>query len=132
MKKYRKLLLILFGLLVIASCKKKPFDHRNKFLGDWEFKVERTEFNTDSTGYYYHDSLTYKGQIKYGSGEDDLLIEYLIDNSITLKIDNENILSEFPTHYCSGEFKENDILYLFLRWGGLGGGITHIVNGKKI
>ncbi len=121
----------MLGLIIIISCTKKPFDHRNKFIGNWKFKVERTELNTDSIGYYYHDSLTFIGKIKYGNSDNDLLIEYSSDNSIILKIDNENKLYDFPTHYCSGEFDGNDRLHLYLRWGGLGGGVTHIVDGEK-
>jgi hypothetical protein len=125
----------LFGLLIVSiivfSCEKELFDYRNKFLGEWEFKVERTEFNTDSVGYYHHDSLTYLGKIKYGNGDDDLLIQYSSDNSIILKIDKDDKLSDFPTHYCSGEFDGKNKLHLYLRWGGLGGGITHIVDGEK-
>ncbi|MGV6861311.1 MAG: hypothetical protein ACWA41_06040 [Putridiphycobacter sp.] len=131
MRKYRQIYWLLLGLVIIVSCTKKPFDYRNKFLGDWEFKVDRKEFNTDSIGYHYHDSLTFLGQIKYGSGDNDLLIEYSGDNSITLKIDKEDELSDFPTLYCNGQFDENDKIHLYLRWGGLGGGITHVVDGEK-
>ncbi len=131
MRKYRQIYWLLFGLVIIISCKKKPFDYRNKFLGDWVFKVDRTEINTDSIGYYYHDSLTFLGQIKYGSGDNDLLIEYSGDNSITLIIDKDDKLSDFPTQYCSGQFDENNTIHLFLRWGGLGGGVTHVIDGEK-
>lgn len=131
MKKQRQLFWLLLGLIFIIGCKKEPFDYRNKFLGDWEFKVERTELNTDSIGYYYHDYFTYVGQIKYGSNDDELLIEYSDDNSIMLKIDKEDVLSNFPTHYCSGEFDGKDRIHLYLKWGGLGGGVTHIVDGEK-
>ena len=119
------------ALIVLLGCEKELFDYRNKFIGDWEFKVERSEINTNSIGYSYHDSLSYSGRIKYGDADDDLFIQYSDENSITLKIDKENQLSDFPTHYCSGEFEGNNKLHLYLRWGGLGGGITHIVDGEK-
>jgi len=124
-------LIIILGLLIVIGCEKEPFDYRNKYTGDWNFKVERTEINTDSIGYYYHDSLTYEGQIKYGNNDDEIKIEYSGDNSIILKIDKEGVLSGFPTYYCSGEFIGNDKISLYLRWGGLGGGITHIVDGVR-
>lgn len=131
MKKYKYIYWMLLAMIIIVSCKKKPFDYRNKFIDDWEFKVERTEFNTDSVGYYHHDSITYSGQIKYGANDDELLIEYSNNSSIVLKIDKENILSNFPTHYCSGSFNGTDKIHLYLRWGGLGGGVTHVVDGLK-
>lgn len=82
-------------------------------MGDWEFKVERTKFNTDSIGYYEHDSLSCLGEIIYGNS------------------DKEGLLSNFPTHYCSGKFDGNEKLHLYLRWEGLGGGVTHLVYGEK-
>jgi len=86
----------------------------------------------DSTGYNSHcDSLTHIGQIKYGSFENELLIEYSNDSSVTLRIDKEGVLSKFPTNYCHGEFEGKDKLQLHLRWGGLGSGIIHDVEGDK-
>lgn len=131
MKRHKQMYWLLLGLLIFISCKKKPFNYRNKFLGDWEFKVERSEFNTDSIGYHYNDTLIYTGKIKYGSNDDELLIEYSNENSITIKIDKEDNLSGLPNAYCNGEFIGKDKIHLFLRWGGLGGGITHIVDGEK-
>ena len=132
MKRKINLLSLLFFLcLIFVSCKKKPFDFRNKIIGDWEFRVNRSELNTDSLGYHHQDLLTYQGNIKYGSEKDEITIEYTPENSITLKMDKEKQLSGFPTHYSGGHFIGTDSLYLYLRWGGLGGGITHIVEGKK-
>lgn len=48
-----------------------------------------------------------------------------------LTIDKENILSNFPSHYCNGKFDGNGKIHLYLRWGGLGGGVTHTVDGEK-
>jgi hypothetical protein len=131
MKKYVNLLWVLLLMIVLIGCKKEPFNYRNKFLGDWKFNVERFELNTDSIGYYYHDSLTYFGQIKYGNSKDQIHIEYSNDNSVNLTIDKENILSNFPSQYCSGAFEGHEKLHLYLKWGGLGGGINHIVDGEK-
>ena len=122
---------ILFGLIIIAGCEKKPFDYRNKYIGDWEFNVERTEFNIDSVGHYKHDSLTYLGEITYGGSGDEIIINYTYNNSIALTIDKEGVLSDFPTHYCSGKFDGDDKIHIFLRWGGLGGGISHRIDGEK-
>jgi len=126
-----KIYWLLVFIAIIFSCNKKPFDYRNKYIGEWNFKVERTEVNTDSIGYYYHDTISYFGKIKYGEQEDELLFEYTADNSITLKIDKEDELSKFPTHYCGGTFYGSEKVHLYLRWGGLGGGVTHVIDGEK-
>lgn len=130
-KHYKTFVLLLASSLFIIGCKKQPFDHRNKYVGEWEFKVHRSELNTDSIGYYEHDSLVYTGEVTYGSNENELLIQYTQGNSITLTISKEGILSGFPTHYCNGEFRDKDKLHLYLKWGGLGGGITHVIDGEK-
>jgi len=130
-KTYKWMFWVVFGLVIINGCKKKPFNYRNKYVGDWEFTVEITEVNTDSLGYYYHDTISYVGEIYYGNEDDELLITYTDKNSITLKIDREEILSGFPTKYSSGAFDGNEKIKLYLRWGGLGGGITHSISGVK-
>jgi hypothetical protein len=122
---------LLVVLLVAIGCKKKPFDYRNKFIGRWSFRVERTEFNTDSVGYYYHDTINYTGEINYGENDDEIRINYSSSKEISLKMSKENVLTNFPTHYCSGEFDGKDKIHLYLRWGGLGGGVSHIINGEK-
>jgi len=33
-----------FMLGSLSSCEKKPFDKRNKYLGDWTFEVSDTSF----------------------------------------------------------------------------------------
>ena len=132
MKKYIKTywLLLLLGIIIIVGCKKKPFNYRNKFLGEWEFKVKITEYN-HILGHFYNESFLNLGKIKYGSAKDEILIEYLNDNSIVLKVDKEVKLSNFPNYYCRGEFNEENKITRYLRWGGLGGGTIHTVEGKK-
>ncbi len=118
-------------LIVVYSCKKENTDHRDAYLGSWNFNVNRTEFNTDSIGYYYHDNIYYEGEIIYGELDNEILIKYTNENSITLTIGDDGKLSDFPTHYCSEEFLTLDSLRLYLRWGGLGGGTTHQIEGLK-
>jgi hypothetical protein len=126
-----KISLSLLLLITLLSCEKQSLDYREAIMGKWVFSIERTEFNTDSIGYYFHDSLGYNGQINLGSRKDEIIISYTTENSITLLIDPDYGLSGFPTRYCSGSFEGMDRLNLYLRWGGLGGGITHVVEGMK-
>lgn len=51
-KHYKTFVLLLASSLFIIGCKKQPFDYRNKYVGEWEFKVHRSELNTDSISYY--------------------------------------------------------------------------------
>jgi hypothetical protein len=125
-----KIILILI-VISFACCEKEDKDFRDKYIGEWKFNVEITEFNTDSIGYYYHDSLTYAGTITYGDSDNDIEIKYTNDNSITLSLNENGELSNFPTQYCNGNFEGDNKIYLYLRWGGLGGGITHEIDGVK-
>jgi hypothetical protein len=130
---YTKVIFIAFtiGLLSFTACKKKNTDYRDPYIGSWSFHVDRTEINTDSIGYYFHDSLTYPGNIEPGEASDGIIIHYTADNSIPLTIAADGTLSGFPTHYCGGEFKGQNNIHLYLRWGGLGGGTTHVIDGVK-
>lgn len=122
---------VLFIALVFSSCKKEPADYREAYTGQWCFDVELSSFNIEGEGTYTRDSLVYSGAISLGGSDDEILISYVPEHSITLAISPNGELSGFPTHYCSGYFTGNQELHLYLRWGGLGGGVTHIVDGKK-
>lgn len=127
--KYGTILILIF--LVGVGCKKDEIDYRDAYIGVWNFKVGRTDVNTDSIGSYYHDSLSFEGEIVYGELNNEISIKYTSNNSITLTIGENGELSNFPTHYCSGKFLATDILNLYLKWGGLGGGTTHQIEGLK-
>jgi hypothetical protein len=120
-----------FIFLLVYSCKKKPFDYRNKYTGNWNFKVYITELNTDSIGYYYFDSISYNGSIKYGEADDQIQINYTPQNSVTLTLSDKGELSNFPANYAGGEFFKTDNLSLYLKWGGLGGGTTHQIRANR-
>ena len=117
--------------LILFGCKKKPFDYRNKFIGDWNFKVNTSSFNT-TTNYFHSDSLYYIGEIKYGDHKDELFIQYTSTNSLTLKIDKDDKLSDFPTQHSNGEFENKNKLKIYLKSGGLGGGSSQLINGIKL
>lgn len=128
--------LVLFGLLLqscllCVTCQKKPFDYRNPLLGNWVFTVERTELNTDSIGYYFHDTIVFHGCIGTGRDDDEISITYASEPPVTLKISKNFALSNFPTQYCNGSFERKDKLHLYLRWGGLGGYVAHRIDGQK-
>ncbi|MDT8413405.1 MAG: hypothetical protein RQ875_13145, partial [Vicingaceae bacterium] len=61
------------------------------------------------------------------------LIKYSDNNSVTLLVDKNGNLSGFPNHYSSGKFETKNKIDINLKiFGGLGGGINHKVNGKKL
>lgn len=128
---YKHGMILTVFLIVMFSCEKEVSDYRDTYTGTWNFKVNKTQVNTDSIGYYHHDSLTFIGEIAYGESDDEILIQYTRENSITLTMAEDGELSDFPTQYSSGKFLSIDSLNLYLRWGGIGGGTTHQIEGLK-
>lgn len=127
---FYSLALLIVVLMSHSACTKIPFDNRNNYLGDWAFDVHYSSF-TMNEGILYDYSEIYKGKIEYGKEKSKILIKYGVDKSIELIIDEDGILSGFPTHYCSGSFKDKKTLDLYLRWGGLGGAVIHEIKGVK-
>jgi len=125
---------MIYGLLLIfafTACKKKPLDYRNKYMGDWRFDVKKSSYNVVGPGMYEESDEVYDGSIAFGASDSTIVIRYTETNEISVSINVEGKLGAFPTHYCSGEFTDKENLTLFLRWGGLGGGVSHSVTGKK-
>lgn len=40
-------------------------------------------------------------------------------------------LDGFPNPYSYGAFEREDSLFIYLHWGGVGGGVTHSIAGNK-
>lgn len=130
MKHKFKYIIILTALSLFICCKKE--NYRDKYIGNWDFVVIVSKHNIDSIGQYEEDTIYYLGQISYGNTENEINIQYTKDNSIILNIDESGALSGFPSpQYSSGKFDGFDKIHLYLRWGGLGGSLTHSINGVK-
>lgn len=123
--------LILSALVIFFSCEKESKDYRDKYTGNWDFTVELTKVNIDSIGQYEQDSVLYSGKIIKGNTENEINIQYAESENIILVVGEFGEMSGFPTQYCSGNFEGESKIHLYLRWGGLGGNITHIVDGVK-
>jgi len=124
-------LTVLFPAIVLFSaCEKKAFDYRNKYIGEWNFEVERRSYHMDTTGDHYWDTINYQGRIDYGAGGNELLVQYLADDNITISIDKDGNVAS-PCYHCNASFPDKKTLDMYLRWGGLGEGYVHNVLGKK-
>lgn len=115
---------------MLCGCEKKPFDHRNKYIGKWDFDVVIDEFNM-SSGTTFHDEVSYSGRIKYGDADDEIIIQYTENHSVILKVNEDEELTGFPTQYCSGEMSGKKDIHIYLRYGGLGGGSSYDIDGRK-
>lgn len=115
--------------MILLSCKKED-NTINKYGGVWNFEVHISSSSIDTSFVPVDTTKYFTGTI--GTGEDSqIVIHYLETSSVALTVDNEGILSNFPTQYCNGEFTDENNLDLFLRWGGLGGGTSHSIKGTR-
>lgn len=125
---YKKLswILPLAAVLIGFGCTK---DYRSRYLGCWEFTVDKAKFNM-YVGAEHEPIVVYTGQIR-SVDDDGLKIRYTPGDSIVLKIDEAGKFSGFPSAYCDGNFTDSENLYLYLRWGGIGTGKWHKINAIK-
>ena len=119
-------------LLIFGGCKKKEIDIRDQYIGDWDFEVVRRNFLVGENGYHKIDTIFYLGKISFGNSNDQLNIKYTENEYIAMIINEDGDLSPIEPSYHFGKFRSSDTIYLYLRWGGMGGGITHTINGTKI
>lgn len=123
-----KLILILTVITqFLFSCSKEK-DYRDKYIGNWNFEVRRIEFSGDSI--LFNDTINYMGNITYGSSDNDIAIQYTEEDVVTLTVDEEGNLDNFPSDLSYGSL-EVDSIFIRLYWGGQGAGITHLVAGER-
>ncbi len=127
--KHIHILTLAILLLFMTNCKKESKDIRNNYIGNWNFEVVRSSFIMDSL--YTVDTVNYMGSISSGNSNNEIILQYTDENSIILNIDDNGVMSGFPTQYSGGEFNGKNKIHLYLRWGGLGGGTTHTIDGVK-
>ena len=125
-------MLPLVAVLIGFGCKKEkePGDYRSKYVGTWDFKVHKTQYNL-SVGPLYADD-TYTGLVRSAS-DNQVTVKYTAQDSMNVDIDEYGRLT-LPANapaYCSGQFGETGKLTLYLRWGTQGMGLRHDIDGQK-
>jgi hypothetical protein len=125
MKRFLKIFQIIAFIMTLAiGCKKKPFDYRNNFIGNYDFTVKQYTWVMSTS--YWDTIYDYHGKIIYGSGDNSVQIIFSENYSIEPTIYEDGTLE----HY--GEFETKDKIKFDLHWGGLGGSSGYIVTGTKI
>ena len=112
--------------VTLISCKKRPFDYRNKYLGIYDFTVYQSSFDRrigEVSGV-----LKYRGEITYGKEHSTILIHYLEDSFVELTLEKDGTLSE---RRVSGEFEDKKKIRFVMYSGGMGGGAFWEITGEK-
>lgn len=118
------------AVLIGFGCKKEKEDYRSRYVGTWDFRVER--INYDVSAGNESENLTYTGPISYVD-TDKLNIRYTSENALELAVNPLGKLS-LPSNtsvYCSGHFDEAGKMSLTIQWGSQTLGARHNINGQK-
>lgn len=124
----RALTLLFITSLIFASCKKHPFDYRNKYLGDFKFDVtESGKFKEgDST---YATSYVWHGTVNYGDGDNKVIITFGRDLSIQPSIAKDGTLNQLPR--LSGSFRDRKSVHFEIHIDDIKGEHFYDVSGSK-
>ena len=127
LKNIMKLIILTFSIaFTITACKKRPFDYRNKFLGEFSYEVHCTYW---TLGEQAEDTtIFFNGNVEISEDENRILI-YFLENVAR----ESKIYEDGSMHHAgvSGEFNSKDNLEFKYSSGGLGGGTIYNVIGTR-
>lgn len=124
---------ILILILTSLSCKKLPFDYRNKYIGDYNFVHSYSSW-TVNQGTYASGTDNYSGRVYYDLKSKEY-IKFEYNNSILeLKVSRKGKLT-LPCGAPAGEFTSDNSVTINYSTstcsGALGGGTNISVTGTK-
>lgn len=132
MRLLKLILLFAISLSVSSCCKDEKGYGIRKLIGEWAFYGDVEKMNWDSCGQFERDTFCYFGNISMGRYDNEVKAKYSEIDSVFFCVDERGALYGFPTQYSSGEFIEEDVMHLYLRWGGLGGFKIHDIHCEKL
>ena len=113
-------------------------DYRAKWVGDWDFEINRHWWSGVGENYTEGDTIYYYlGKISIGNAGNELIIDYIGNISLVMAVDEFGKLftiKDHPLGYTgNGQFDKNDKVHIERGEGhGHGGGGRDLVNGTKI
>jgi hypothetical protein len=123
---------LLLLCLVIAGCKKNPFDYRTKFVGDYNCTVHLTTLNFN--GYIVSDTTyLYRVKIWYDENETMVSVEYSGSQPQIVRLYEDGSMRSY---YVYGEFESTKRVRFRVRLVSGEGGFSYysaqyIVTGDK-
>lgn len=94
------ILLLSLATIILSGCKKKPFDYRNKYLGNYHI-INHSQINAPPP-YFNDTSYSTEGKVEYGSDKNKILITFDSENSSEFIIYEDGTLESSG---CSGGFE---------------------------
>lgn len=129
LRTFLSFLLIFFFAL---SCTETEKDFREKFVGQWMFQIDQTNYSSENGGTNSESSFAQIGEIKYGNNPGELLLKYGEDEALTFRIDEFGHMNQLPNRMCSGQIQGHNFIQMYLRWGDGRSGLIHEVHGQKL
>ena len=109
-KKTTTIVTTLILLLFFSTCEK---DFRGKYIGTWEFVVEKSKIIINEQEHFYvedsRDTIYYLGKISYGNNDNELCIKYTENDVVILRIKECGKLFKADGE---GQFERKDKVYL--------------------
>jgi hypothetical protein len=114
-------------------------DIRDDYIGEWHFKIIRTDWDLSWEHEYGYTSITdtlfFLGSIEYGASSDTTLMVYYLPDSkleICINEDGERCYFDYPMLIGSSIFFGTDSVYIGISSKALGAGSKYQVGGKKL
>ncbi|HVA98494.1 MAG TPA: hypothetical protein VNG53_06330 [Bacteroidia bacterium] len=127
MKLFKQFLLLGF-CFILFGCQKKPFDYRNKFLGDYTFVTHVHSVYGISPVIIHDTTYTNDGKIWYGSDENKVSISFSGGGTSEFTIYEDGTLEG---NGCSGEFESTTKVKYHCGYYSPGGSTTNTITGTK-
>ena len=120
-------------LFLTLSCEKSVFDYRHKYIGEWDFITIGCYWSMSPypTGWFLRDTIYFHGEISYGDGKGELVIQYKSDENVLISINKDGTID--GSYEVSGQFDDKEHLTLTLNspQSQLGGGYNKSIVGWK-
>ena len=128
--KFKIVVFLAFSILLIAGCKKNPFDYRTKYIGDYDFLRNYTSWVTG--GSTTSGTISKTGRVEYGDkGEINIIFDANDPTHYNVyKIDRDGNLT-YTSGGDAGKFESKNKVYYEQTTTFSGGGGTSNTTGTK-
>ena len=128
MKSFTQFLLLGF-CFILFGCQKKPFDYRNKFLGDYTFVTHVHSVYGISPVIIHDTTYTNDGKIWYGSDENKVSISFSGGGTSEFTIYEDGTLD--GGEGCKGEFESTKKVQYSCYYASPGSSVENDITGEK-
>ncbi|PJA06173.1 MAG: hypothetical protein COX70_10155 [Flavobacteriales bacterium CG_4_10_14_0_2_um_filter_32_8] len=133
----KKLVFISFTIITLYSCEKQPFDHRLKYVGNYDFTSTNVNRIACVDSSYFGCEVTsfgsFKGEVRISSGDDNGLFIETPNTSYFVRLyKSGSFKSEGDYSGIQGNFNEyGEVYYYFFSHGMMSWTYSYSVEGKK-